>query len=166
MSSFDTPLSHTKLSRPKPTSKHNLSTRLSSIFREHIDDDFDPSDESIPTNLQNHPFLPVPPPPPLKHDQKTLFHIQFKTNPKSIRHESSDEYKLRKARLELAAKLQRKAPKSPLLGRVDPKTGKVVSEKGFVGTERTTIQKNKFVRKKGVAAGDDIKEDWEGEGYG
>lgn len=62
--------------------------------------------------------------------------------------------------------LKRDKPKSPLLQRVDPETGKVVSESGFVGTARTSNEKNRFVKPKGYAAVDDIREDWEMESDG
>lgn len=164
--------------------KPSITNRLHrSVFHEDLTDSNPSSAQEPPlSHPSSHPFLPVPPPPIPKHPQTTLSGTKFRINPhRHLLHESRDEYKLRKARLALANKLQAVRPKSPLLERVHPKTGKVMTaEEGFAGTPREVNQKNKWVKekkgyrdggppRKGYLDSQDIREeeeDEEGEGDG
>lgn len=125
--------------------KLSLTSRIKkSIFQEHID-----SDPPAAPNQPTHPFLNVPPPQPPSPNQKTLSDRKFNISPRRQRHESDEAYRLRKARLELALKLQKDAPTSSLLARVHPKSGKlVVGQDGFAGTKGMCDQKNPEVKPK------------------
>jgi hypothetical protein len=152
-----------KLHKTQPEEKPpSLTSRLRrKLFHEETKPN--PFGNDLPPTPTSHPFLLVPSPPRPTHSQQPLSNTKFRSTPKRLPTESSNEYALRKARLELASKLQKDAPKSPLLGRVHPKTGRVTGQdEGFVGTGRDSNQKNRWVRPKGVAAGDDIREESDG----